>query len=185
MMKRCRNGFTLIEMLAVLAIIAIILSLAIPKFGNITRTMKLRSAADNLAGILESASQYAITNGQKCRVIFPLNTGNTDLDCRAYKMYDPEIAKTIGKWEFLPKGATIDKSYSKFITDSGSINFPEDNSDAKNVNYIEFDRSGKADTGSSGTIKIQDAKGISFICITYYNNSSRIRRWDIGEKAED
>lgn len=180
------TGFTLIEMLAVMAIIAIILSLALPTFGPMIRTLKLKTAAENLANVLESARQYAITSGVDCYVVFPTTTGDTDMDYKAYKIYKPDTNTTIGKWEFLPNSIMIDSNCT-FITSPPSpntitINFPEDTDTSQQaVTYIDFKPNGAATLNR--TIELTDINSTNlFRNIVFYNQPIKIKVKDVGEE---
>jgi MSHA pilin protein MshA len=58
------RGFTLIELIIVIAIVGVLAAVAIPKFTNLS-TSAQQAALDNLAGALGSASatNYAIQSG--------------------------------------------------------------------------------------------------------------------------
>lgn len=51
-----RRGFTLVEMLIVLAIIAILAAVAVPSFSRFTRSAKVRACAENVR-MIETAAQ--------------------------------------------------------------------------------------------------------------------------------
>lgn len=180
----CKTSFTLIEMLAVMFIICIIFSIALPAFGPIIRTMKLTTAAENLANVLESARQYAITSGVDCYVVFPTTTGDTDMDYKAYKIYKPDTNTTIGKWEFLPNSVKIHFDCT-FITKPPdpatiNINFPEDTDTSQQaVTYIDFKPNGAATLNR--TIKLTDINDTNlFRNIVFYNQPIKIEVKDVG-----
>jgi len=137
-----KSAFTLIEMLVVLAIMAIILSITLPAFGPILRTIKLKSSAENLASTLEAARQYAITSAQNCYTAF-LTAGT--MQYRSYRMYDAGW-NSIDKWEFLPNGIVFDNN-SKFFTQAStySVTFPDTSGSSLTVQYIKFSSNGKTD----------------------------------------
>jgi uncharacterized protein (TIGR02596 family) len=55
------RGFTLIEILVVLAIIAVIVTFTVPNLGPVLKGSKLKQAADDLERALANAQQVAIT----------------------------------------------------------------------------------------------------------------------------
>ena len=57
------KGFTLIEMLVVVALMGIFLAIAAPNFASLIRTNRVQAAADELVGILQYARAEAITRG--------------------------------------------------------------------------------------------------------------------------
>lgn len=57
------QGFTLIEMLVVVALLGIFLAMAAPNFASLIRSNRVQAAADELAGVLQYARGEAITRG--------------------------------------------------------------------------------------------------------------------------
>jgi type IV pilus assembly protein PilA len=55
------NGFTLMELLIVIAIILILMLMAIPTIGNLTRTANETSAIQSLRAIMQAQLQYSTT----------------------------------------------------------------------------------------------------------------------------
>ena len=75
---RINQGFTLIELMVTIAIMAIIASLAAPSFGNLISEQKLNSSARELVmSINQAKSQAAL---KKTTVALCLNRTNTDND---------------------------------------------------------------------------------------------------------
>lgn len=65
-----QSGFTLIEMMVVIAIISIIASIAAPSFSSLFDRYRLRGAADTLFGDLQAARMDAIRNNNTVFVNF-------------------------------------------------------------------------------------------------------------------
>ncbi len=63
-MASCRRGFTLMEMITVMAIATLITIASAPAFMNFTRTQRIRGAASEIASALNSARRYAITHNK-------------------------------------------------------------------------------------------------------------------------
>jgi uncharacterized protein (TIGR02596 family) len=59
--KRHKGGFTLIEILVVLAIIAVIVTFTVPNLEPVLKGSKLKQAADDLERALANAQQVALT----------------------------------------------------------------------------------------------------------------------------
>lgn len=83
MSKRTQPGYSLVELLIVLAIIGLFLGIALPSFHTMRRRAGLRVAAAELRGIFHSARQRAITRNAKCGVKFFLAGGEWH-----YSLYD-------------------------------------------------------------------------------------------------
>lgn len=60
---RPAQGFTLIEMLVVVALLGIFLAIAAPSFAGLIRSNKVQAAADELVTVLQYARSEAITRG--------------------------------------------------------------------------------------------------------------------------
>lgn len=58
--KNKMHGFTLVEMVVVMAIILLLLAVAVPNLGRPSSAMKLNTAARNISTILRTARSYAV-----------------------------------------------------------------------------------------------------------------------------
>ena len=63
-MNKSRNGFTLIEILIVMAIMGIVMMFALPKAGNLNDRNQMRSAKDGIAARIAAARAAAIATGR-------------------------------------------------------------------------------------------------------------------------
>jgi type II secretion system protein H len=180
-----KNGFSLIEMLAVLFIIGIILAIVVPMFGPMTGTTKVKTAIQNLADAMDMAQQHAITMGQLCHMLFPINTGNANYDRKYYKIVRetaPSTYITIGKVESLPKGIEVDDANSVF-PNSINVPFPDDSSANMSLRYITFKTNGgivPGGLGSDGHIQLEDVQSGTFQKVYFYNTARKVRIEDLG-----
>lgn len=62
------RGFTLIELMVALSVLAIIAALALPSFKNFTERSALRGVADNVIGVIGAAKEEAIKRDQLVKV---------------------------------------------------------------------------------------------------------------------
>jgi prepilin-type N-terminal cleavage/methylation domain-containing protein len=82
-------GFSLAELLVVIAIIAVIVLVMLPSFGTFARSWRARSNADGMLAVLKGAHQMAITTHQNITVTFNPDPANT------YTYYHPIQKKTL------------------------------------------------------------------------------------------
>ena len=75
--RRTSRGFTLVEMLVVMGIIAIMSAAALPNIMGYVRSMKLRAAQDSIAGALQKARARAITSNTQFGVSFIVQSVRT------------------------------------------------------------------------------------------------------------
>lgn len=175
-----KTGFTLIEMLAVLFIIGIIFSITLPAFGPMMRTLKLKTAAENLANVLESARQYAVTSGKYCDVIFAITGDNAYKAFRIYSLKnDKTIDKAIGKEEVLPNGISIDEDRTSFMGQSKSIPF---GSAFVTAGYIRFKPTGSGDQG--GDVYLIEPNSNIFQKISITASPAKVNVYPIGVEKE-
>ena len=136
-MHRSRQqGFTLVEMISVLVIVAIILSIAIPAVTNLVKASALSSAAREVSNTLSLARQYAITHRTYTRVVFLYDYyNNSSTGTRADMWYHTYAVMTnrdttnpsgwlyVTKWEYLPTGAVfLDLTGTGGVPGGGSLN---------------------------------------------------------------
>ncbi len=68
-MHRRSVGFTLIEMLVVLAVVAILATVAVPGMGNILATSQVNSAQEDMMQMLRKARSLALGRGATATVV--------------------------------------------------------------------------------------------------------------------
>lgn len=86
MRKRNNKGFTLTELLIVVAIIAILAVLAVPSFQDTLRAQRVEGATEALLAALNNAKAEAIKTNSAMRIVFTPTTINTDHATWCYGM---------------------------------------------------------------------------------------------------
>jgi prepilin-type N-terminal cleavage/methylation domain-containing protein len=75
-MRRGRRGYTLLEMLLVLALLVILAALAYPSVDGMYSGIRLRAGADNLRSALAQARAHAMDEGRSYRFAVLAGQGN-------------------------------------------------------------------------------------------------------------
>jgi prepilin-type N-terminal cleavage/methylation domain-containing protein len=107
MKNRNHRGFTLLELIVVIAIMALLLGLAVPAFQGLGRGSRLRTAVFQLNTAMSLARQMAVTTRQEVFAIFPDQLiSATNVQGYAYTSYGfyTQRDKYIGEWRSLPPG---------------------------------------------------------------------------------
>jgi type II secretory pathway pseudopilin PulG len=112
-----RKNFTLVEILAVMALMAILLFIALPAFEKLVKGGGVDIAARNLSGKLGVARGYAINSRQYVAVLMPDANLPNDYLFRSYRLCvvsttTPNVFNfsrwiPSENWGFLPTGAAI------------------------------------------------------------------------------
>ena len=105
------RGFTLLELLVVMAVISILLGVGIGSFSGTIRGMALTNAGNKVTMVFEAARQRAMAGNVLTAALLLTNAG-TEEDGRAWTVLEyPEGGPTwiqIRDWEMLPNGISVD-----------------------------------------------------------------------------
>lgn len=84
------KGFTLIELMVVVAIVAIIATIAVPSFNNLIITKRVKYAAEGLVVALQNAKVESVTKNKKVSIVFQPSATDTvhNSDVWCYGMDD-------------------------------------------------------------------------------------------------
>jgi prepilin-type N-terminal cleavage/methylation domain-containing protein len=177
---RRRNGFSLIEMLIVIAIMSILLTIGAIGIAGITGGKSVASAVATTEALFEEARSVAVSKGTTARVMVSIND---PADAATYlrrlvvvykKLNDDGTPAT--SWELSSRGMTLpdqvyfSKTYSKKDQKGGSGNLesfelPEGNNVKKSFAgkylYYEFNSEGICQTPGAGFIVGTGARGLN------------------------
>ncbi|MGJ0486115.1 MAG: GspH/FimT family pseudopilin [Methylomicrobium sp.] len=92
MKKRNSSGFTLTELLIVVAITAILAVMAIPSFQDTMRAQRAEGAAEALLAALQNAKMEAVKTNSDMRIVFRPATLNAFQNTWCYGMTTPGAA---------------------------------------------------------------------------------------------
>lgn len=146
-----QRGFTLVELMVVLAVIGIISVVAIPQFMTFLRAMETRGASQELATLLHQARELAIARNTDYRV-------EVNVDGNRLRFVD---ASTSAPW--IGPG-TDDQGYRR-LENQARLSKP-------NANFSpSFNHLG---TVNPGTITVQDSRSSSSLDVVI-SNTGRIR----------
>src|SRR5207247_7602931 len=130
----CSRGFTLVELLVVMGIIAMMLVALVPAVTSLSKSGGRRAARDSLLGGIEQARAEAIKSGQGTYVVFPTFTSATQstLDSYNYRSYaifednaaSPGNVKQLTDWKSFPAGVALRSTALSNLADPATLTPP-------------------------------------------------------------
>ncbi|MGA9572884.1 MAG: GspH/FimT family pseudopilin [Lysobacterales bacterium] len=169
-----RKGFTALELVVTMAVIAVLLAAGVPAFKNYSWNLRMKSAMDMLLSDLNLARGRAISHNTQT-VICP---ADDDDDCSGQSAWQngwivfADLNGDHGKQDGEP-----------LIRRTDAVAFL-DISSAVSRSYLRFYPNGSA-PGSNATILFCDARGANHAGVITLSNSGRVRvRTNAGEPSE-
>lgn len=166
MKKPFQQGFTALELLVTMAIIAILLTAGVPAFKNYSWNLRMKTAMDGLQTDLSLARSRAISHNIQT-IICPAIDSNdcsghsdwqdgwivfTDLNGDRHKQDSEPLLKIASAVEFLDIGSSRSRSYLRF--------YPNGSSPGSNITILFCDKrgaeyAGKIAVSNSGRIRME------------------------------
>ena len=146
-MKRTPSGYSLAELLVVVAIIGIVSLVTVPNFISLRRSSMLKTSTRNFAADIRAARQRAVTKHQRTKVSF--DTGTT---ARGYRLF--EWNPTTNAWDQIGADRVMEEGC--YIL--SATNFPDRDVPPDATNDIVFKVDGAPlydPTVFSGTVRVQ------------------------------
>lgn len=111
-------GFTLLELLLVLAVLALIAAVGLPALSSPADGVRLRAAADELAASLRIARVTAIARNREVAVVIDADKRRIEADGLPLRRLDPDIAMKLTIAE--PERAAPSRGGFRFFADGSS-----------------------------------------------------------------
>ncbi len=164
---RGRRSFSLVELLAVMGIIALLMTLSLPAFNRMVLASNLNSAGRAVVDQINRASQEARTKNRPVRIYFyQTREGNDDFRFRAFQLFSVDPGETnkvdpLDKVAYLPQGMMIseDENFSTLFADPFEVDKRPTNGPPDKIGTVEFADDGYAfefNTGGGADIQSRD-----------------------------
>lgn len=153
-----RTGFTLLELMVVIGIIAVLLAAAVPAVNSLNKSSGRKAAISSLVGAMEQARAEAIKANENTYLLFPtFNAGKKELldryNHRSYAIFitdpgNPTQPKQLTTWKSLPTGVSLRLSSlaalpaATGLTPPLNINFTPDTSSGPDFRVVQFNSNG-------------------------------------------
>ncbi|MCC7519029.1 MAG: GspH/FimT family pseudopilin [Verrucomicrobiae bacterium] len=158
-------AFTLIELIAVIGIMALMMVIAIPSFQSLTKSSAVGIASGQLVNALNLARSQAVTTRSRVRVVFPDNPYTNAmvlpkqsfaiLQCTNHDDFSTANWVYLDRWHILPKGAYF--SNLNALPAGTGVPFPTNGSPtAANMAILEFNAAGTLTSGSDCSVVVQE-----------------------------
>lgn len=158
---RTSQGFTMIELVIMVALVGILTAVAVPSFIQMRNSLNYRGAARDVASILRNARSLAISENREYQV--DIDTVN-----RQYRLRRGDRVSGSANWTIIKDYVALPAGVSIATSEPTSLFFRPNGSAA-------FNPDGDGDTTNDETVTIRDAGGTTKYTITMSPVTGRIR----------
>jgi prepilin-type N-terminal cleavage/methylation domain-containing protein len=173
--KKSILGFTMVELMFVISLLAILIAIAIPNYTRFKRRQAYKSAANELAADLTRASAEALRSEQYVWVIFNTDTQNGKIYYTVSRDYNDDLLTTnddkpdtglIGRKyparDYM--GATL---WGKGLADAKKISFGRGGAVDRSLTDLTFIAEGGGSSSGHYSIMVSSASGVEIPNDTY------------------
>jgi prepilin-type N-terminal cleavage/methylation domain-containing protein len=189
---RKHHGYTLIELLLVVAIVGLIVAVSFPAFHNLRNRSAIASASKDLRGIFRLASSRAIARGRNSGVKF-IKRGSTwefaiydDMDGDGVR--NDDIARGVDRRATLPRAVFLESRLVSIALPPFTIRDPDGDSLPPTRSPVQFNRStlcsfSPVGESTPGTIYLRSGTGeIWAVRVSPATARVRLLRYDIATR---
>lgn len=144
-----KKGFTLVELLVVIALLGVLIAIAVPSFLQSIRANSVKAKAEELVAFLRYARTESLAKKKGITVIFEKNTWKIELDNKVERVI--EIGEITYSKNIMDN--TILFISSGGVTNGADFLICKDN-DVESAIYISLEQSGVINTYSAGKNKL-------------------------------
>lgn len=137
------KGFTLIELAVTIAVVAILLTLAVPSFNSLIQSNRVTGHANGMVSALHFARSEAVNRSETVRFC-PVNAAQTDCDedgdwaagWIALVQSGPDAGEIVRVWPAVPESLSLDHQTDAAIDDDFIDLMPLGNVGAGNGDFV-------------------------------------------------
>lgn len=115
-----RSGFTLLELLMVMLLVAVVMAVTVPSLGLFTGSRPVLNTAAHLVAMTDYARSQSISEGRAYRLNVDFEKGSFQLNARSEGNFE-SLGKEFGREFLLPEGVDIKLLYSSAATDETAV----------------------------------------------------------------
>ena len=155
--KKPPNGFTLLELILVIALLAVILAVVAPRLSRTAGHLELATAAQQLASLSRYAHDQAIVSGRSVRLVIDPGSRTAALIRQEGSIGSLTWGTDPFRQVLFPRQVRVQKKQTLIFSPDGQVYSP--NGEVKSVTLLLSDEEGNEQhlviRGSSGRVRVE------------------------------